>query len=428
MPFTMRHALPVIVPAIALSLLADRAVVAQLDGGPPLFSHASGSGPVLIHYWNFDTIPNDVDFPTMSKELLDAASRRYGAFLSYSGGRWERVNDPTAINEREAPYDPALDRALRLRNPAGTLTLDLPTTGFRDVQLRYAVNRTAAGGAERQQIAYSLVGGKTFTTAGLSRSDVMVMPETWTLAEIDFSGIAGADDNPNFVVRLTMAGTGAEPGNTAGNHRLNNLTLDGHVIPVTESRSLIHYWDFDSIPNDVNFPTGEAIGAGGALGGRSAVSGAWLRYDGARWDRVNDPTFLNARSTPYRAAEDRAIRMRNPAGTITWRLPTVGHRDVVVRYAVKKSGSGAARQQIAYSTDGSTFVTNGLPYSTAQIGENWVLHVLDFSDVAAVDDNPNFTLRITPTGPGSEATNVAGNQRFDHITVEATPAARASLP
>ena len=422
MPFVMRRALPIIVLAMVLNYPAGRVGVAQLDGGPPLFSHVSNQGLVLIHYWNFDTIPNDVDFSTMDKELLDVASRRYGAFLSYSGGRWDRVNDPTAVNAREAPYDPALDRALRLRNPAGALTLDLPTTGYRDVQLRYAVNRTAANGAERQQIAYSLDGGKTFTAAGLSTSEVTVMPDAWTLAELDFSGIAGADDNPNFVVRLTMSGGGGEPSNTAGNQRINNLTLDGYVIPVTGSRSLIHYWDFDSIPNDVNFPTGEAIAAGDVLGGRSTVSGAWLRYDGARWDRVNDPTFLNARATPYRAADDRSIRMRNPAGTITWRLPTTGHTDVVVKYAVKKSGSGAARQEIAYSTDGSMFVTSGLPYNTAQIGENWVLHLLDFSEVAAVDDNPNFTLRIAPTGPGSEATNVEGNQRFDHISVEAMPA------
>jgi hypothetical protein len=315
-----------------------------------------------------------------------------------------------------------------MSNPAGALTITLPTTGYRDVRLRYAVNRTAANGADRQQIAYSLDGGKTFTTAGLSTGEVTVVPDAWTMAEFDFSAIAGADDNPNFVMRLTMAGAGREPNNPAGNQRINNLTLDGHVVPDTGPRSLVHYWDFDSIPNDVNFPTGKAIAAGGALGGRSTVSGAWLRSDGGRWDRVNDPIVLNARATPYRADDDRAIRMRNPAGNITWRLPTVGHTDVVVQYAVKRSGSGGARQELAYSTDGSTFVTTGLRYTTAQIGENWVLHVLDFSDIAAVDDNPNFTLRIPPTGPGSEATNVTGNQRFDHISVEATPATRAPLP
>ncbi len=417
MPYVTGRALPVVVPVMVMSLLAGQAVVAQLDGGPPLFSYVGGTGPVLVHYWNFDTIPNDVGF-SKGKELLDAASRRYGAFLSYSGGRWDRVNDPTALNNREAPYDPVLDRALRLRNPMGALTIDLPTTGYRDVQLRYAVNRTA-NGAERQQIAYSLDGGKTFTAAGLPTAEIAVKPDAWTLVELDFSAISGADDNPNFVVRLTMAGAGSDPANTAGTQRINNLTLDGHAIPATESRSLIHYWDFDSIPNDVNFPTKEAIAAGGALGGRSTVSGAWLRYDGARWDRVNDPTPLNARATPYRGSDNRAIRMRNPAGIITWRLPTTGHSDVVVRYAVKKSGSGAARQEIAYSVDGTTFVTTGLPYSTAQISENWVLHTLDFSDVAAVDNKPNFTIRITPAGPGSEPATVEGNQRFDHISVEA---------
>ena len=174
MPFVTGRAVPVIVPVMVFSLLAGQAVVAQLDGGPPLFSYVGGTGPVLIHYWNFDTIPNDVDFSKTGKELLDAASRRYGAFLSYSGGRWDRVNDPTSINAREAPYDPALDRALRLRNPMGALTIDLPTTGYRDVQLRYVVNRTA-NGAERQQIAYSLDGGKTFTTAGLSTAEIAVM-------------------------------------------------------------------------------------------------------------------------------------------------------------------------------------------------------------------------------------------------------------
>src|SRR5690606_8292410 len=138
----------------------------------------------------FDSIPNDVDFSTKGKELLNAASHRYGAFLSYSGARWDRVNDPTPINAREAPYDPELDRALRLRNPAGALTIDLPTTGFRDVRLRYAVSRSIDG-AELQRVAYSLDGGASFTTTGLKTTEVAVMVGTWTLVDLDFSGIKG---------------------------------------------------------------------------------------------------------------------------------------------------------------------------------------------------------------------------------------------
>jgi len=414
--------LSIVAPAILLVLLAAPAGSAQGGGSPALVSRPAGDGLVLIHYWNFDSIPNDVNFSTKGKELLNAASHRYGAFLSYSGARWDRVNDPSSINEREAPYDPALDRALRLRNPAGALTIDLPTTGFRDVRLRYAVSRSADG-AELQRIAYSLDGGASFTTTGLAATEVAVTAGSWMLVDIDFSGIDAVDNNPRFVVRLTMAGNGAGPNVASGNQRINSLTLDGYPIPRPPAGALIHYWDFDSIPNDVDFPTGQSIEAGGALGGQSTVKGAWLRYDGARWDRVNDPTPLNARATPYRADDDRAIRMRSPAGAITLRLPTTGHADAVVRYAVKKSGSGAALQEIAYSTDGSTFVNKGLPYSTAQVGEHWVLHELDFSAIPAVDNNPNFTIRITPSGPGSEPKNIEGNQRFDHISVEARPLA-----
>jgi hypothetical protein len=70
------------------------------------------------------------------------------------------------------------------------------------------------------------------------------------------------------------------------------------------------------------------------------------------------------------------------------------------------------------------FVTTGLRYSTVQVGEHWVLHVLDFSGIPRVDDNPNFTIRITRAGSGSEPDNIAGNQRFAHISVEAKPVAR----
>ena len=56
----------------------------------------------------------------------------------------------------------------------------------------------------------ALEGGKTFTTTGLTTTEIAVKPEAWTLAEIDFSAVSGADDNPNFVVRLTMAGGGGQ--------------------------------------------------------------------------------------------------------------------------------------------------------------------------------------------------------------------------
>ena len=393
-------------------------VIAGVFSSSDIHAQASDQPePVLIHHWNFNEILNDFDFSTTEPELLNASSRRYGAFLSYDGARWDRVNDPTPINAREVPYVEEDDRALRLRNPAGALTLHLPTTGYRDVVLRYAIIRTSSG-AHNQQFSYS-IDGETFITDGLDTT-VTYVSLYYGLVELDFTGIEGVEDNPDFKVRLTLAGENAGPENTSGNQRINNVTLEGHALEPDIRRSLIHHWNFDNIPNDVDFPTNLEISAGGIVGGQSTVGGAWLRYDGARWDRVNDPTPFNARTEPYDVEEDRGLRLRNPAGDFLVRIPTTGHKNVVVRYASKRTDSGSEAQRIAWSTDGSTFHTDGLRYDSVQIGLNYVVYELDFTGWEDVDDNPDFTLRIRAAGPGSEPENPDGNQRFNHLTVDAT--------
>jgi hypothetical protein len=54
------------------------------------------------------------------------------------------------------------------------------------------------------------------------------------------------------------------------------------------------------------------------------------------------------------------------------------------------------------------------------VGLNYVLYEFDFTGWEDVDDNPVFTLRISAAGPGSEPDNDSGNQRFNHLTVDAT--------
>lgn len=372
---------------------------------------------VLIHHWNFNEIPNDVDFSNSDPELLNVSSRIYGAFLSYDGARWDRVNEPTPLNAREEPYLEEDDRGLRLRNPAGALTMYLPTTGYRDVVLCYAVLRTSSG-AHQQRIAYSIDGGETFTTEGIDTAAIDV-GFYHDLVEVDFTGIEGVGNNPDFQVRITLTGENSGPDNDSGNQRFNNITLDGYALEPDIRRNLIHYWALDDIPNDVDFPTNLEISAGGIVGGNSSVGGAWLRYDGARWDRVNAPTPFNARTEPYDEDNDRALRLRNPTGDFLLRLPTTGYKNVMVRYAVKRTDNGAQAQQIAYSTDGSTFRTDGLRFDSVRVGLNYILHELDFTEMDEINENPDFTLRIRATGEGAEPGNQDGNQRFNHITVDA---------
>lgn len=395
-------------------------VSASGEAGPGEWNLTETGEKVLIHHWNFNDIPNDVFFSTTSPELLNLSSRLYGALLSYDGGSWDRVNHPTQLNARETPYDEEEDRALRLRNPSGSFTITLPTSGYYDMVFRYAVTRTT-NGAHAHEIMYSVDGGETFMQDGLDQTEVTVNDGEYKLVEVDFSGIEGVDNNRDFQVRLTMTGEGSEPENDSGNQRFNNITLDGSVIDDEIDRELIHHWKFDDIPNDVFFPTRTEISAGGITGGQSSVSGAWIRYDGDSWDRVNAPTPFNARTEPYDEEDDRALRLRNPSGDFLLRLPTRGHSDVVFRYVVKRTANGAQEHQIAYSTDGSVFITEGLPYSSVKVGEHFIMHELDFSGIEDVNDNPDFTIRITPSGVGSGPDNPDGNLRFNHITVDAKP-------
>ncbi len=398
---------------------------------------------VLIHHWNFNEIANDSNFTIASPELLHVTSRAYGAYLQYDGARWDRVNEPTNINARENPYIGDDDRALRLRNPAGDFYLALPTTGYRNVVFRYAVTRTSSG-ATAHTVAYSVDGGENFTDDGLSESLVSVSEDHYNLVQFDFTGLEGVDDNSDFMIRISMTGEGSEPENTDGNQRFNNITLDGERIEDDMDRILVHHWKFDDIPNPddpdggcFSFPRGLAIGVGGILGGYTTIDGeedarASLRYDGLDdchgWDRVNDPTPINARTEPYEEEDDRALRLRNPASPFTLQLPTTYYTDIVFRYAVKRTSNGAQEQQIAYTLDGETFTSEGVAHESYRVGEGFVLHELDFSGMEEVNENPDFAIRITGTGPGSEPENMDGNQRYNHITLEGKPTYTSAEP
>jgi len=52
---------------------------------------------------------------------------------------------------------------------------------------------------------------------------------TPVLYTFDFTAVPGADDNPNFIVRITFAQGG---GGTAGNNRFDNFTVEGVAFPL----------------------------------------------------------------------------------------------------------------------------------------------------------------------------------------------------
>lgn len=163
----------------------------------------------LIHYWNFN-----------GTAVMEPFYTSGGAAMSYTAA-FDPVNEGTVLNARN---NDLAGNALRLRNPASDFFVKVPTTGFKQVKVKYAVMRTG-NGARMNNIYYTL-DGRTYISSGLENSSYAVT-EGFVLQEFDFSSITGADNNPEFGIKIVF-GDGED--NTSGNNRYDNWTVEGRRL------------------------------------------------------------------------------------------------------------------------------------------------------------------------------------------------------
>ena len=343
----------------------------------------------LVHYWNFNDI-SSLDI------LITPTVTTGGALMTYEGDRFDDVDDATELNARN---NDEAGNGLRLRNPSGSFTVDLPTSGFEDAIVTYAVKRSNSG--PQQQTFFYTTDGSTFIQAGLENVSYGVT-ETYILRQFDFTGIPEADNNPNFKVRIEFD---INADGESGNSRFDNFTLDaipaGDVPPPTpvESTELFHYWDFNDDTDNVTLITPN-VGEGS------------LSFFGATFDEVSG-SELNARN---QAEPGKGLRLRNPSGDFIMNLPTTGYKNIEVKFAVTRSGNGSQDFDIAYTTDGTTYTEAGIDPSTFIISESYELREFDFTGIEGVDNNPNFKVRLTFDEDSSVSDS--GNSRFDNLSVE----------
>ena len=343
----------------------------------------------LVHYWNFNDI-SSLDI------LITPTVTEGGALMTYEGDRFDDVDDATELNARE---NDEAGNGLRLRNPSGSFTVDLPTSGFEDAIVTYAVKRSNSG--PQQQTFFYTTDGSTFIQAGLENVSYGVT-ETYILRQFDFTGIPEADNNPNFKVRIEFD---INADGESGNSRFDNFTLDaipaGDVPPPTpvESTELFHYWDFNDDTDNVTLITPN-VGEGS------------LSFFGATFDEVSG-SELNARN---QAEPGKGLRLRNPSGDFIMNIPTTGYKNIEVKFAVTRSGNGSQDFDIAYTTDGTTYTEAGIDPSTFIISESYELREFDFTGIEGVDNNPNFKVRLTFDEDSS--VSESGNSRFDNLSVE----------
>lgn len=175
-------------------------------------------------------------------------------------------------------------------------------------------------------------------------------------------------------------------------------------------QNLLHYWNFNNATSVATITTPSQTFGGASI---TAVPGGISAIDFAGGTNQNFNVLnLNAQNGD---ASGTHLRFNDPiGGALVFALPTTGYENTIVKFATRRSGSGAGTQKWSYSVDGTTFIAfadvlpnNGDP----------ALATLDFSAVVASDNNPNFKLKVEfELGNGG----TVGNNRFDNFTVSGT--------
>lgn len=252
--------------------------------------------------------------------------------------------------------------------------------------------------------ASSVVGNADQTTYFTRLSDAvhLLRPGVNVLAVSVHQANAGSTDK---YFDISVAGTPVPYGATVPIHQAGALKArayeGGEWSPLAEisaelpAGAPIHSWNFEGAANFLQ-PSQTAGGAGLTV--------------------QPGPQTEVVRNTASQDFDSAHLRINNPLGAeVVLGIPTSGYQYIRVEYDTRRSGSGAGEQTVEYTTDGETWtVLQTYPvFDAAPQRQSF-----NFANIPAVDNNPDFALRIT-FALGSGGT--AGNNRFDNIVVSGTP-------
>ena len=253
--------------AIATSTLAcwsnatvTSSVAKGVINNTPCTVNASGStysNYTMIHYWHFNnTLPyngspaapaNDLNNIPADYSALGGASFTHVDNTSFTDQPLNQTviasNDvdngagdvSDTVNFRKG-YGKFVEASyIRLRNPSDGeyFYLHMPTTYFNNLHLSYAAEVSSASGPQTLNYSYSVDGGNTWESDSLQVAYYQVINESYfEPASLNLSNIKRANNNPNFILGLT---TGFPNIATSGNIRLDNIALEGSILPPTIS-------------------------------------------------------------------------------------------------------------------------------------------------------------------------------------------------
>ena len=356
----------------------------------------------IIHYWHFNSVSGTVDTVAAdvfagSQAPLIVYRAAFPNVLPANLGYMDNVTGDT-INAR---LSQVAGQGIRPRNPSDSMELliQLPTTGFENITISYATQRSGSG--MLKQVLYYTTDGTTFTP----HPDTVLVGTPWALVQFNLSSIAGANNNPNFAVKLRFFEQNVA---SNGNNRIDNFVIEG-TPSVSNALSLIHYWHFNGVSGNIDSVAADVF---------PSVTPSFIYYSPVSPAVVNRGIMDNVAGDTINARLNepagQGIRPRNPSDSMELVIPlsTVGFDSIRISYALQRSGSGMLKQVLFYSTNGITFTPHP---DTVLVNTAWTLVNFNLSNIAGIANNPDFIVKIR-----FFEQNIAsnGNNRFDNFAVE----------
>ncbi|MFI5263227.1 MAG: hypothetical protein ACHQM6_01790, partial [Candidatus Kapaibacterium sp.] len=369
---------------------------------------------------------------------------------------------------------------IRFRNPTDSSELrwHIPSTGFSNLVVKFTTQTSSiASGDSVQDYSYSTDGGKTWQNTGMTVNgapghtldltqggNATSIYLSFSPVTVTFGSATTVNNNPNLIFRIVFDGN-THPGfpvtggvAVSGNNRFDNFTVDGNGSAPPPTAAIIHYWNFDNTPTvhiTPATPTIPAITADYSALDKTKAKVTYYLLPGTSLtisDRYIDPytgvdtVNLHKELVPTGTAGNFSLRLRNPLDSMELRIfaPTTGFSNIVLKYALESSSNtnGDSTDWFDYSVDSGKTWKAGIPngmkvngransdtvstlWNTYQGDINWGLVTVDMSADPAVNNNPNFVMRIRFR---NGANHTSGNNRLDNMTFEGSGTVKPPAP
>ncbi|WP_051269788.1 CotH kinase family protein [Flavobacterium suncheonense] len=267
--------------------------------------------------------------------------------------------------------------------------------------------------------------GNPYPWTGVYFHNIPVTVKAIPISGYQFSHWSGASNSTDAEITLTPT---------------TDFSLTAHFTPLGsgETPEVVYFWMMDTnIANDTPLTsinsTFEAS-QNGVLEYQSCLPGYPFTSTDPNWrkasmERRNSPTVLNYipqanGGLDFASSNMRGLQIKQPfqngsnENALIFNFSTAGFQDLKFAFAVKDEGA-ATGITIEYATNQGSpaWTTTGLPAAAFPITGNYQRLEVDFSGIPAVNNNPDFKVRLRFTGPNMTADN-GDRVTFNNFSVE----------